>query len=51
MEFFFHIIGICPDSHSHFDLVNLYFSYIENKLDLKKTIEYLNIRISSCLKN
>lgn len=34
MEFILHLIGLCPDSLSHFDLtdlINMYFNYKQIK--------------------
>jgi len=45
IEQIFHIIGVCPDTNSHFDLINLYFCYIENNLNLKFLFRYLEQKI------
>lgn len=52
MDAFFHIVGICPDTHSHFDLIDFlliggssvpFFAYIKYKYNnLKRFIKNRN---------
>lgn len=46
MDFILHIIGLCPDSYSHFDLINLVFNYYENNINFKKIMQYLKYKLS-----
>jgi hypothetical protein len=45
IESVLHIIGVCPDTNNHFDLINLYFCYIENNLNFKVFLKYLKQKI------
>jgi len=47
MEFLLHLVGLCPDTNNHFDLINLYFLFVENNFNVKSFIKYLEQKINA----
>lgn len=47
MDFLLHLVGLCPDTNSHFDLINLYMIYIENNFSFKILFKYLEQKVNA----